>query len=821
MHDFFFSPRSPWWRVRAGGSGYDRVVKPHLRQRLVYAAAIALCVAARSPESQAAPKRLEELGWSWNTSFTAPSDPAMIALQSRIMESSIGIAGQGVPVENLTFKAPGLQVHLVQGTIWPEAAVEGYPAGAWFEGAARVEFDPSQAKARSDLLNHFGAESLHDLPVSWVYLFTLRGTPLTKQLGSAAEPSVPTPSSSSEYSIAKATMRQAGTELLHAFLNRDGSSKDGAWVLFAPESIRKSGDGDAALLYSYDPSRERLVELSVFGHSGAFTDPDVKRYLEAFPAYKYSFVPVAWVRREPNSKWIPTVDVEKYSISMSFTRNLGETREEAVVTFTPAVSVSALQINMTNRLAVESVAGPNGEPYPFVQWRFLSDKANFDETLVVRPPSPLEPGKPTSIKVVSKGPLFDRSSYADALAEEDTWYPRINDRDGALYETAGTTLKPMRFVAAGKQIAEVVGDKDRTARFATTRPAFGSSFYVGDFDVRETKAEGGTRIQVYVDRNTGSNASSSDTEYAAQEVANAVGIYNKILDAPLETETLRAVTTPTGHGRGFEGLLLLAAGGALSNQSFADFFRAHEVAHQWWGNMIQSDAWPEDRWLGESFADFTAMEFYKLRFEKPDKAREQMRDRWLTPLQRATQQTILTLDGQQRQVDGSELFSLSDGTENVYTKGPLVLNQLRYLFVVMKRNEDDFWILLQDLLAKNKYKRVSTADFTAMAEEKIGGKLGWFWDQWLYGTKIPKISWSNEVTEDRSRGDFLITVRGAQEDTSFQLAVPVYVTMKSGRTLIFPLLFNGKEGKAEARSKEKPTKISLNDNYEAPVWLKN
>jgi len=784
--------------------------------------AFGMSAAALSPPARAESKRIEDLSWRWNTTFTATSDPAMIALHSRIMDSSIGTAGAGVPVENVTFHAPNFDVQLVEGTIWPEVAIDGCAAGAWFQGTARVQFDPSQRTARARMLNQFGVEKLVDVPVGWVYFFTLRSCEsVAEQVGSTAEPSVAAAPSGGEYSVAKATMRQAGNELLSAFLNRDGSANGAVWALFAPEPLRKTGNADAALLYSYDPSRERLVELSVFGHAGAFTDPRYKRYFETFPEYKYTFVPVAWVRREPNSTWIPVTDAEKYVIAMSFSRNLGETREEAVVSFTPTVADAALRVSMTNRLAVESVTGPSGQSYPFVQWRFLNDKANFDETLLIRPTTPLTPGKATSIKVIAKGPLFDPSSFADALAEEDTWYPKLLDKDGAQFETAGTTAKGMRFVAAGKQVADDVVGSERTVRFATSRPAFGSSFYVGHYDVREMKAEGGTPIQVYVDRSTGSNGGSSNVAYAAQEVANSVGVLSKILDAPLEIETLRAVTTPTGHGRGFEGLLLLSAYGALSNQSFADLFRAHEVAHQWWGNMMQPDAWPEDRWLTESIADYVAMEFYTLRFKNPDKVREQMRDQWVAPLRKATQETVMTLYGQPRHVDGSEIFSLMDGWDNVYTKGPLVLHHLRYLFRVMKQSDDGFWTLLQDFLAKNKYKRVGTAAFAAMAEEKIGGKIDWFWDQWVYGTKIPRVSWSKEVTQNPSSGEFVITVRGSQEDTSYQLAIPIYVTLKSGRTVTLPLLFMGKEGKAEMRSKEKPTKLSLNDNYEAPVWLTN
>jgi hypothetical protein len=758
--------------------------------------------------------------WHWNAKFTPKSDPALIALYDRVTESSLA-AGQGVPVRDVTFEAPDFKVLLENGTIWQEAPIEGYPAGAWFEGTARIRFEPRQRKARADLQKYFGAEKLQDIPVTWVYLFTLRETPLGRQLGMQAPPSVPSPASAA-YTLAKAAMRQLGTELVLGYLNRDGRSKGAAWVLFAPEAVRSPGNTSAALLYRHDPAAERVAELTVFAHSAAAIDPWFRARLEQYPEYKYTFIPVAWTRREPNSSWVPPTNVDKYTIALDFPTQIGDASEEAVVAFTPEDGVAALGLGLTSRLQVEAVTGADGQAVPFLQWEDLPGKPNFDEVVLVRPPKPFEAGKPTSIKVVSKGSLFDPSWFwrAAALAEEDNWYPSMPDRDGAGYETSGTTPKGIRFVSAGKQLADEVAGGRRTVRFATTKPAFDSSFYIGGYDIQEQKTDGKTRVEFYVDRNTGESKGTSATDYAAQEIANAVQTFNKILDAPLEFDDLRVVTVPTCHGRGFEGLLLLSGGGALtSSLSGADIFRAHEVAHQWWGDMVGTDAWPEDRWLSESIAEYVAMEFYQTRFKDKNDTRARMRDLWVTPLRKASSQTVLALDGRPRAVSGNEIHPLIDGDQNVYTKGPLVLHHLRYIFKVMKKNDDGFWVLLQDFLAKNKHRKAGTAEFIALAEERLGGKIGWFWDQWIYGTKIPTVSWSYDVKEEPA-GGWSISVKGMQEDSEFQLAIPVFVKLKGGRTLDFPLLFQGREGKAQARMKEKPSSVSVNDDYEAPVFIK-
>ncbi|MBP7148230.1 MAG: hypothetical protein KBD01_11830 [Acidobacteria bacterium] len=79
---------------------------------------------------------------------------------------------------------------------------------------------------------------------------------------------------------------------------------------------------------------------------------------------------------------------------------------------------------------------------------------------------------------------------------------------------------------------------------------------------------------------------------------------------PLDLPAFWAVSTSTFHGRGFQGVLLLGGyAGFRSDYSSLDAFRAHEVAHQWWGNAVYVRDWPRDRWITESFAEIAAMKY--------------------------------------------------------------------------------------------------------------------------------------------------------------------------------------------------------------------
>ena len=60
-------------------------------------------------------------------------------------------------------------------------------------------------------------------------------------------------------------------------------------------------------------------------------------------------------------------------------------------------------------------------------------------------------------------------------------------------------------------------------------------------------------------------------------------------------------------------------------------------------------------------------------------------------------------------------------------------------------SDENFWMALQDYLIDYKYQRSSTQEFIDLVERHLGGEMPWFWDQWLYGTRIPSVAWSKTV----------------------------------------------------------------------------
>ena len=213
------------------------------------------------------------------------------------------------------------------------------------------------------------------------------------------------------------------------------------------------------------------------------------------------------------------------------------------------------------------------------------------------------------------------------------------------------------------------------------------------------------------------------------------------------------------------------------------------------------------------------MEYFKQRYDKPEKARMVMRELWAKPVLRAPREPVSTVTGETRRVKTSEINALIDGAGNVYSKGPLVIHTLRYYFALRTGSDEAFWQLLRDFLERYAYGQASTEDFIRLAEEHLGEGLDWFRAQWIYGTAIPVVHWSYDLTKNED-GGWLLTVEAEQEETSYLLAIPIYIQNGNDEVATHPLFLLGKKGQAQVKLPSKPTRITLNDDFEALVQLK-
>ncbi|HZI02699.1 MAG TPA: M1 family metallopeptidase, partial [Archangium sp.] len=156
----------------------------------------------------------------------------------------------------------------------------------------------------------------------------------------------------------------------------------------------------------------------------------------------------------------------------------------------------------------------------------------------------------------------------------------------------------------------------KTVRFRTTPPLPSEvvAFAVGPFETVDAAPAGqkGTPVRIVVPKGR-----TAEAAYAAQATPPLLGLLEDYFGIPYPYEKLDVLAIPRPVLFGamenpglvtFQMPLLLARPehDTLSRQRRFALVQAHELAHQWFGNLVTL-AWWDDTWLNESFADWLAL----------------------------------------------------------------------------------------------------------------------------------------------------------------------------------------------------------------------
>jgi aminopeptidase N len=160
----------------------------------------------------------------------------------------------------------------------------------------------------------------------------------------------------------------------------------------------------------------------------------------------------------------------------------------------------------------------------------------------------------------------------------------------------------------------------------------------------------------------------------------------------------------------------------LDNSS--DGLVAHELAHQWFGDMITCKDWSH-AWLNEGFATYFENLFREYYLGKDDAAKEIL-DNQITL-------SNIDRDNHRRPTVCNRYVNPMDVFDNrIYGKGAVVLNMLRdYL------GDELFFKAIKHYVDKFAYQCVETNDFKNAIEEATGYNLHWFFDEWIYKAGCP------------------------------------------------------------------------------------
>jgi hypothetical protein len=360
---------------------------------------------------------------------------------------------------------------------------------------------------------------------------------------------------------------------------------------------------------------------------------------------------------------------------------------------------------------------------------------------------PVEAGDRVEIEVGFGGfPMEKVASGAWVLRSTMGWYPHAGTVDRATYDVTFHWPGDLDLVAPGAVVDDGREGADRRwRRWRVDETTMGFSFEVGRYETA-TGRVGEVSVEVAVDR-IGHEADDGLADEILATVADVMEYYTEVF-GPYPLERLQVVSAPRGFSQGLLGFVTLSTKSVVDWEVWGSLLGledrrtviAHEVAHQWWGNVVGWKSY-RDMWISEAMANYSALLYARSRLTDDRDART-LRG----PTAGWDGKLIRTHVGGRRLESLGPLVlgirlrsSISDGAYSaiVYNKGALVLNMLSRYF-----REEGFLKILREIVSAASFRVISTDDFLLMIQKLGGTDLTWFRQQYVEGTGLPVVRFS-------------------------------------------------------------------------------
>ena len=231
----------------------------------------------------------------------------------------------------------------------------------------------------------------------------------------------------------------------------------------------------------------------------------------------------------------------------------------------------------------------------------------------------------------------------------------------------------------------------------------------------------------------------------------------------------------------------------------SDGLVAHELAHQWFGDMLTTRNWAH-AWLNEGFATFFSRKYRenKFGFDEGEYIRFGEINGYFGSNKKWRRSTV-----QHKFYESMDVF---DG--HIYAKGSLILNMLQDYF-----GDDAFWRFIQHYTKENQYKNVETPDLKKAIEETTGQNMDWFFKQWIYEPGFPEynVTWKYNQRNKSVK----LTVKQTQKNTNiFKMPIQIQIDDKLKTVWI-----EDKEMVYEVPSEKRPKMVIFNAGMRIPCKL--
>jgi hypothetical protein len=494
-------------------------------------------------------------------------------------------------------------------------------------------------------------------------------------------------------------------------------------------------------------------------------------------------------------------------------------------TFTGVADAThALRLGLGARAQELKAFGANGEALTLIRDHVgkraaILDNRIHDDDFVVVLPAPLRRGEQQRVR-------FEYELETFNYAPGGVWYPVYRD---ALHQkhTARLELTVRKHNEArsmGRLEHRREDEKGETTVWLVERPASMVTFSTATrFEEVKLTPEGvpaviafGPDYQI---------ANTAKLRNVATDVAKSIAFYQNMLAIPLPVEQLYVTSVAGYHGQAFDGFLHMGEFTFVAERPGAsELFRAHEVAHEWWGHNVGWSSY-RDQWISEAFAEYSAMLFVQETMKDGDGYLNQILNAYtgivLGNLSGAVSKFARPWLIERNIAERNRLGPIAHGrrastrdmpfgyTIQAYHKGPLVLHMLRMLLLYKTNSDEAFIGVLRDFAREHQGKPATTEDFRQVLERNTKSDWGWFFESWIYGAEIPAYRWKYSV----NGSDLTVDVERRDVGEAFTAVIPVRVDFEKGNPVLFYIVSNKQKQSVTHKLPAKPKSVTFAPDY--------
>jgi aminopeptidase N len=425
-----------------------------------------------------------------------------------------------------------------------------------------------------------------------------------------------------------------------------------------------------------------------------------------------------------------SIDVQHYRFQIQVSDENDKITGKAIITISFPQSIKAFSLDLTQQngnrkgMKVEEVKGKNVNGFQQLNDKVIVQLKNTTALKTVDSFEFIYSGIPADGLIISKNKFGDRTFFSDNWPNRaHNWIP-CNDilADKASVEFIITAPSHYQVISNGVQMEETNLDKNKKLTHWKEEipiPTKIMAIGIARFSVVKLNNNYSIPVNAWV-----YPQNKEKGVYDFSVAANILQFFTQYI-APYPFEKLANVQSTTIFGGMENASAIFYDERAVNGKRTIEPTIAHEIAHQWFGDMATEKSFAH-LWLSEGFANYLTNIYWEQKYGK-DEANDRLveeREKVIAFSRRSNQAVVDST---------SDFMDLLNA--NSYQKGSWILHMLR-----AEIGDGLFQKAIQQYYQQYKGGNADTRDFQRIVEKVTGKKIDRFFDQWLYQPGIPKIN---------------------------------------------------------------------------------